>query len=111
MSTAAIRNTIRQNWAIVAIEVLLRNKVLTTEKVQEEVNILRNHGGFGVYATISGNEYNISGMAVGPYIIQIEDELTGDSIYMETIKKFEEWVKTRLTAQDPEVSASAVADP
>ena len=72
---------------------------------------LNQYGGFGVYVTIGGIMYNISGMAVGPYIIQIDDELTGDSIAMETIKEFEEWVKTLLTAQEPEVSSSVVADP
>jgi len=111
MSTAAIRGTIRQNWAIVAIKVFVELGVFSPEKAQEEVNMIRQHGGFGVFATIGGTEYSIAGRADVKYILEIEDITNSETDGMKTIKEFEEWVKTLLTAQEPEVSASVVADP
>ena len=110
MSTAAICGTIRQDWAIVAIKVLVELGVFSPEEAQEEVNMLRQHGGFGVFATIGGTEYSIAGRADVKYILEIEDTTNSEIYVMETIKEFEEWVKTLITVQDPEVSASAVAN-
>ena len=97
--------------AINAIKVLLDLGVFSPEEAQEEVNMIRQHGGFGVFANIGGTEYNIAGRADEEYILEIEDIANSDIDVMENIKEFEEWVKTILTAQEPEVSSSVVADP
>jgi ATP-dependent helicase/DNAse subunit B len=97
-------DTIRQNWVIEAIRALLCAGVLTQEEAQKEVDILRNYGGFGVYATIAGTEYNITGMARGPYILQIEEGEEANIVNMETIEEFKEWVKDRLAAASTSVA-------
>ena len=102
---------IRQDRVINAILVLWHTGVLTPKDVRDEMDGLRTHGGFGVFATIGGTEYSIAGRADGKYILEIEDTTNSEIDVMETIKEFEEWVKTLLTAQEPEVSASVVADP
>jgi hypothetical protein len=97
-------DTTRRDWVLIVIRVLMDIGVFTPGEAQKEVNILRNHGGFGVYATIAGIEYNITGMARGPHILQIEEgeeeNIVGN---METIKQFEEWVKGRLAAASASV--------
>lgn len=66
---------------------------------------------FGVFANIGGTEYSIAGRADGKYILEIEDIANSEIDVMETIKGFEERVKTLLADQTPEVSSSVVADP
>lgn len=110
-STATAANAVRQNQVIGAILVLVKLGVFSPKEAQEEMDMLHQYGGFGVFATIGDIVYNISGMAVGSDSIEIEVVEPFEIIRMKTIEEFEGWVKTLLADQEPEVSASVVADP
>ncbi len=102
--------TTRRGHVFNVIQALLRLGVLTQEEAKHKLDELYKHyDDFGVYVTIRGIEYNITGMALGSFILQIEEfkeieEGEKENIVnMRTIEEFKEWVKDRLAVASASV--------